>query len=226
MGDVGARAGRVSPRLAAACARRCARPRHLGCARHADLCRAPVAARDGSRPRGRGGHRGAPSLGTAPGGRHHAPPVPAVRGGRHPGDRREVRQPPRDHRLPGRQRAWPVPAAQPARVRRVPALARRPLRGCRDAQPRVGAHVLVAAHPQLGRALASRWQPLAAVPARVAPLPGRARHRLHRVAGPHRARVRGSPPVRDDLHLVRAPGDRRPASSCRGSMSRRATRTT
>ena len=96
------------------------------------------------------GHRGAPSLGVAPGGRHHASPVPAARGGGHPGDRREVRQPPRDHRLPGRQRARPVPAAQPARVRRVPALARRPLRGCRDAQPRVGADVLVAARSAAG----------------------------------------------------------------------------
>ena len=138
-------------------------------------------------------HRRAPSLGEAPGGRHHASAVPSARGGRHPGDRREVRRPSGDHRLPGRQRARPVPAAQPARVRRVPALARGPLRGCRDAQPRVGAHVLVAAHPQLGRALATRWQHLAAVPARVAPLPGRDRHRLHRVAGRHRARVRAIP---------------------------------
>ena len=205
--DVGAAGRRVRPRLAAARARWCARPRHLGGARHADLRRPAVAAGDGSRPRGRAGDRGAPSLGLAPGGRHHAPAVPPLRGARHPGDRRALRDHPavigfQVDNEPGSFRSTT------SGVSTGSCAAEAAVRRCRDAQPRVGAHLLVASD-RGWTSSGCRMATTAAVRPRVAPLPGRAHHRLHRVAGSHRARVLERRPVRDDLHLVPAPASRR-----------------
>ena len=208
--DLGAGERTVRPRLAAAGPGRRPRARHRGRARHADLRRAAVAgpAVPGDRRRAR--DRAAHPLGRPAGGRLHPPGVPVPRRAGHPADRRPVRRPPGGHRLPGRQRAGQRAAPQP---RRLPALRRPPAAHVRrrgDAQPRVGPGLLVAPAVHLGRPVDAGRQRPAAVRPRLAPLPGRADHRVHRLAGRHRPRVRPARPVRHHLHLLRAPrGGRR-----------------
>ena len=87
----------------------------------------------------------------------------------------------------------------------------------RDAQRGVGPGLLVAPAQHLGRPVDARRQLPAAVRPCLAPVPGQADHRVHRLAGRHRPRVRpattsSSPPASptsgpavDDANLTRAP---------------------
>ena len=129
-------------------------------------------------------------LGRAPGGRLHPRGVPLPRRADHPRGRHPLPRAPGGHRLPGRQRARPAPAAQRGRLPAVRRLAAPPLRHRRAAQRGVGARLLVAPALDLGGPVAARRQLPAAVRPGLAPLPDRARHRLHRLAGRHRPRAR------------------------------------
>lgn len=153
-------------------------------------------------------------LGSPAGGRLHPPRLPLPRRTRHAQDRRTVRRPPLDHRVPGGQRTGRAPAAQP---RRVPALRRPParhLRRRREPEPRVGPGVLVPPVVGLGRPVDAGGQRPAAVRRRVAGVPGAADHGVRGVAGLHRPRVRAAGAVRHHL----------PALPARGSGRRRADR--
>ena len=68
----------------------------------------------------------------------------------------------------------------------------------------VGPGLLVAPAQHLGRPVAPGRQLAAAVRPRLAYVPGPADHRVHRLAGRHRPRVRPRRPVRHHLHLLRA----------------------
>ena len=72
-----------------------------------------------------------------------------------------------------------------------------------------GLIVLVAPPVHVGRPVAARRQRPAAVRAGLAPLPGRADQRVHRLAGRHRPGVRHPGPVRHHLHRLRPAGLRR-----------------
>ncbi len=125
-------------------------------------------------------------------------------------------RPPGGHRLPGRQRARPAPAPQPRRLPAVHRLAAPPLRDGRAAQRGVGARLLVAPALPVGRPVAAGRQRPAAVRPGLASLPGRAGHRVHRLAGRHRPRGHRRPrqfvttcisyeqPGVDDVELCRA----------------------
>ena len=147
---------------------------------------------------------------------------------RHPGDRRAVRRPPRGHRLPGRQRARPVPAAQPATSSTG---------SCDWLRSRYGDVETLNAEWGLtywshrlarwARALASRRQHSAAVPPRLAPLPGRARPPTSSPGRPAScASTRDAGQFVTTCISLRAPGASTTQSSCSGSTSRPATRTT
>ena len=87
---------------------------------------------------------------------------------------------------------------------------RQHVRRRRDAEPRRG----VWSTGRTGcRTWADLWTPGRQHPAAVRPglaaLPGRADHRVHRLAGRHRPRVRPRRPVRHHLHRLRAAGGRR-----------------
>ena len=150
--------------------------------------------------RGRAPDGPADGLGRPAGDGHHAPGVPVPRRARPHEDRRAVQGPPRGRRVPGGQRARAAPAAQP---RGVPAVRRPPaahLRRRRDPQPGVGPRLLVAPAVHVGGPVDPRRQRPAPVRPGVAPLPGVADHRDHRLAGEGRARVRprrtsSSPPA-------------------------------
>ena len=205
-GRRGSRSRAYRPRVAAARARRRARPRHpvLGTPTYA----VPpwLRAMDPDLA-GEERHRGAPGLGA--GARRSTSRIPCSGSTRraHPGHRREKRRPPRDHRLPGRQRARRRSYCTTSAFRRVPELARRPLRGRRDAQPRVGAHVLVPSDPSgtssgVPTATTRRNTSSSGVDTR----PSRRRFIAWQAGSCGSTRI---PAVRHDLHLVRAAGDRR-----------------
>ena len=217
----------VRPRLAAAGPGRRPRARHLGRPGHADLRRPAVAgaAVPGDRRRdARTGQRIAWGARqevdfTHPAFRFHAERV--IRAIIDP-----VRRPPRRHRIPGGQRAGQRAAAQP---RRLPALRRPPaadLRRRGDPEPRMGPGLLVAPAVHLGGSVDAGRQRPAAVRPGLAPVPGRADHRVHRLAGRHRAGVRPRRPVRDHLHRLRPAGDRRRRADRRAWTSPPATPTT
>ena len=139
---------------------------------------------------------------------------------------RPLRRPPRRDRLPGRQRARHGALPQPRRLPAVRAPAEGAVRRRRDAQPRVGPHLLVAPAVGLVRPLDARRQHAAPVRPGVAAVPGRPHHRVHRLAGRHRARVRPARAVRHHVHRL-SRGRRSPTrSSSRRSTSPPATRTT
>ena len=75
----------------------------------------------------------------------------------------------------------------------------------RDPQPRVGPGVLVAPAVDMGRPVDAGRQRPAPVRRRVAGVPGPPGHRVHRLAGRHRPRVRPARAVRHHLHLLQAP---------------------
>ena len=137
--------------------------------------------------------RAADRLGRAPGGRLHPCGVPLPRRADHPRGRHPLPRAPGGHRLPGRQRARPAAAAQRGRLPAVRRLAAPPLRHGRAAQRGVGPRLLVAPALDLGGPVAARRQLPAAVRPRLAPLPDRAGHRVHRLAGRHRPRARRTP---------------------------------
>ena len=66
----------------------------------------------------------------------------------------------------------------------------------------VGAGLLVTQAQHLGRPVDTGRQLAAPVRPRLAYVPGQADHRIHRLAGRHRPRVRPGRPVRHDLHLL------------------------
>ena len=72
-------------------------------------------------------------------------------------------------------------------------------------EPGVGAGLLVAPAVHVGRPVDAGRQRPAAVRPGLARLPGDADHRVHRLAGRHRPRVRPAGPVRHHLHLLRRP---------------------
>ena len=142
--DVGTARRRVRPRLAPARARRRPRARHRGDPRDAHVRRAAVAADGVPRDRRRAAHGRARAVGRTAGGRLLAPRLPIPRRARHPRGHRALRGPPRRDRLPGRQRAGHAALPQPRQLPAVRAPAEGAVRRRRDAQPRVGPHLLVA----------------------------------------------------------------------------------
>ena len=136
------------------------------------------------------------------------------------------REHPGDHRLPGRQRARPATAPQRERLPAVRRLAASALRHGRASQRGVGPRLLVAPALDLGGPVAARRQLPAAVRPRLAPLPDRAGHRVHRLAGRHRARPRGPLALRDHLHLLRTARHRgrRPVRATRHRLRQRLLR--
>ena len=159
--DVGAARRRVRPRLAAAGARRRARARHP----RSSSARRPTPCRRGcrsahpeiaaERAHGRARSRGARARRSTSRTRSSVP-----RRARHPRGHRALRRPPRRDRLPGRQRARACElfhndgvfaAASSRRLQRA-------VRRRRDAQPRVGADLLVAPARATGRSCGARRQ--------------------------------------------------------------------
>ena len=175
-----------------------------------------------------GAHRAADRLGRPAGGRLHPPGLPVPRRAGHP--RRSSAATP-DHPAvigfqvdnePG-QRA----AAQPRRLPAVRGPSARHVRRRRDPQPRVGPRLLVAPALAPGRTCGPRT----ATPSPSTTSPGgafqaAADHRVHRLAGRHRPRVRPRGPVRHHVHLLRPARVRRRRARPHASTSPPATRTT
>lgn len=198
----------LRPRLAATRPGRRARARHLRRPGHPDVRRTAVARP--ALPGDRGGAEDgtADRLGRPPGSRLHPPRVPLPRRTRHPQNHRTLRLTPGRHRLPGRQRTRQRTPPQPRRLPAVHRPAARAVRRRGDPEPRMGPGLLVAPARHLGRPVDPRQQRAAPVRPGLAPLPGRPHHRVHRLAGGHRARVRATRPVRHHVHRLRTPGHR------------------
>ena len=145
--------------------------------------------------------RAAHRLGRPPGGRLHPPRVPVPRRAGHPQDRRPVRRPPGGHRLPGRQRARAASSATTTASSSASSTTCAHTYG--DVETLNREWGLVYWSHRL-----STWADLWTPDGNAQPqydlawrrVPGRPDHRVHRLAGRHRPRVRpartsSSPPA-------------------------------
>ena len=167
------------------------------------------------------------AVGRPAGDRLHPPGVPVPRRAGHPRDRRPVRRPPCGHRLPGRQRARAACCSTTTASSSASSTSCATATATSRPSTRRGAS-------STGRTGSATWADLWTPDGNAQPqydlawrrVPGRADHRVHRLAGRHRPRVRPRRPVRHHLHRLRAAGRRRRRPDPGASTSPPATRTT